>query len=141
MKKDKEIIQSSGNVYQDFEVPEATLMRVKAKLASGICDIIEKRGLTQKQAAKILGIDQPKVSALMTGKLRGFATGRLFRYLTALGQDIEIIVHGHRRQDTVGNIKVRAGAAKSRILKVISTDSSDSMVARRSKSRKKTKVG
>jgi predicted XRE-type DNA-binding protein len=56
-----------------------------------------KRKLTQARAAGLLGIDQPKVSALVRGKLGGFSTDRLFRFLNALGQDVEIVVRRRRR--------------------------------------------
>ncbi|TVQ52884.1 MAG: XRE family transcriptional regulator, partial [Spirulina sp. DLM2.Bin59] len=46
----------------------------------------------QVEAAEVLGIDQPKVSALIHGKLGGFSTARLFRFLNALGRDVEIVV-------------------------------------------------
>ncbi|NEO65990.1 MAG: XRE family transcriptional regulator, partial [Moorea sp. SIO4G2] len=50
------------------------------------------QGMTQAAAAKVLGVDQPKVSALINGKLAGFSIVRLFRFLNALGQDVEIVV-------------------------------------------------
>lgn len=65
---------------------------VKAKLVRKISNIITMQQMTQAEAAELLGIDQPKVSALMNGKLSGFSTVQLFRFLNALGQDVEIIV-------------------------------------------------
>lgn len=88
MKED--YIIGSGNVFEDlgFDNPEEEL--AKAKLASIINDIIEKRGLTQKQAGEVLGVNQPKISALKNGRLKGFSIERLFSYLEALDQHIEI---------------------------------------------------
>ncbi len=83
---------SSGNVFAALGLPNPEEMLVKAELASKIGEIIETRNLTQMDAAKILGIDQPKVSALIRGKLAGFSTERLFRFLNALGSDVEISV-------------------------------------------------
>ena len=83
---------SSGNVFADLGLPNPEEMLVKAELASKIGEIIETRSLTQMDAAEILGIDQPKVSALIRGRLAGFSTERLFRFLNALGSDVEISV-------------------------------------------------
>ena len=83
---------SSGNVFADLGLPNPEEMLVKAELASKIGEIIEIRNLTQMDAAEILGIDQPKVSGLIRGRLAGFSTERLFRFLNALGSDVEISV-------------------------------------------------
>src|SRR5438874_1692991 len=66
MKKATKPIQvkgSSGNVFADLGLPNPQDALAKAKLASRICQVIEQRGLTQTQAAEILGLDQPKISA------------------------------------------------------------------------------
>jgi predicted XRE-type DNA-binding protein len=93
----QEIEASSGNVFADLDVPNPEEALAKAELALRICETIIERKLTQAQAAALLGIDQPKVSALIRGKLNGFSTERLFRFLNALGQDVEIIVKPRRR--------------------------------------------
>jgi predicted XRE-type DNA-binding protein len=82
----------SGNVFADLGLPDADELLVKAGLALQISRIVEQRGLTQAHAAKALGIDQPKVSALLHGHLRGFSAERLTRFLNALGQDVDIVV-------------------------------------------------
>lgn len=89
----RNITISSGNVFADVGLPDAEEYMAKAKLAMQIIGIIRERKLTQARAAQVLGIDQPKISALMRGKLDGFSTERLFRFLNELGRDIEIIVH------------------------------------------------
>ena len=89
---------SSGNVFADLELPAAAEALAKAELVRRICAILSERKLTQARAAAVLGIDQPKVSALIRGKLDGFSTDRLFRFLNALGQDVEIVVRP-RHQD------------------------------------------
>ena len=86
----------SGNVFADLGLPNADEALAKAVLANQICETITERKLTQAQAAALLGIDQPKMSALIRGKLNGFSTERLFRFLNALGQDVEIIVKPRR---------------------------------------------
>src|SRR5947209_7854825 len=96
-KKDQlEIEPSSGNVFADLELPDPEEMLAKAELTQRICDVIAERKLTQAKAAALLGVDQPKVSALMRGKLDGFSTDRLFRFLNALGRDVEIVIRPAR---------------------------------------------
>jgi predicted XRE-type DNA-binding protein len=92
----QEVEASSGNVFADLGLADAGEALAKAELARRICDILAQRKMTQAQAAAVLGIDQPKVSALIRGKIRGFSTDRLFRFLNALGQDVEIIVRPRR---------------------------------------------
>ncbi len=84
--------QSSGNVFADLDVAEPEEALAKAQLARVIGDIIARRRLTQAQAAELLGVDQPKVSALRRGQLVGFSTDRLLRFLNALDRDVEIVV-------------------------------------------------
>ncbi len=83
---------SSGNVFADLGVAEPDLTLAKAELASQIDRIIRGRRLTQVEVAEILGVDQGKVSALVRGRLTGFSTERLFRFLNALGRDIRIVI-------------------------------------------------
>lgn len=86
----------SENVFADlgFAEPEEELAR--AELAHRVATIIEDRRLTQAEAAAIMGVNQPKVSALVRGHLEGFSLERLARYLIALGHDVEIVVRPAR---------------------------------------------
>ncbi len=86
----EDYIKSSGNVFADLGLPDAEERLAKAELARQIEHIVKRKRLTQEQAAKILGISQPKVSALLHGKLAGFSMDRLLKFLMALDQDIEI---------------------------------------------------
>jgi predicted XRE-type DNA-binding protein len=83
----------SGNVFSDLGLPNPDLALAKAKLVQRIRDIIAERRLTQTKAAQLLGLDQPKVSALVRGRVEGYSIDRLFRFLNALGQRVEISVH------------------------------------------------
>jgi predicted XRE-type DNA-binding protein len=93
--------KSSGNVFADLGLPNAQDRLAKAELARKINEIIGKRRLTQVEAAELLGIDQPKISALARGRLEGFSLERLMRFLNVLGRDVEIVVkpktRGRRR--------------------------------------------
>jgi predicted XRE-type DNA-binding protein len=85
-------VRGSGNVFADLGVPNPEEALAKSNLVSRIVDIIQERKLTQVQAAKVLGVDQPKVSALMRGRISDFSIERLFRFLMLLGQDVRITV-------------------------------------------------
>ena len=92
LKADITVERSSGNVFEDIGLAPSAELLVKSEIAVRIAVIIEKRGLTQAKAAEILGIDQPSVSDLVRGRLRGFSSDRLFRFLNALGQDVKIVI-------------------------------------------------
>jgi predicted XRE-type DNA-binding protein len=92
MSEDIKIQSSSGNVFADLGLANSDELLIKAELVRQISKSIDAKKLTQTEAAKLLGVDQPKVSALLNGKLSGFSIDRLFRFLNALGSDVEIRV-------------------------------------------------
>ncbi len=99
MQKRKTLEQqpSSGNVFADLGLADAQEHLIKAGLVAKIDQIIRQRGLTQAAAAHLLGIDQPKVSAMLAGQFRGYSVERLMRFLVALGHDVEIVVKARKR--------------------------------------------
>src|SRR5262245_46692647 len=98
----------SGNVYADLGYPDANEMLVKAQLVSKIAEIIRQRGLTQVEAAKVLGLTQPKVSAMLRGRFRGFSERRLIDCLTSLGRDVQIVIKEAPRRRTEEKLTVVA---------------------------------
>ena len=88
---------SSGNVFADLGLPDAGEHLIKAGLVVRIDRILRQRKLTQAAAAQLMGIDQPKVSAMLAGRFRGYSVERLMRFLVALGHDVEIVVKPKRR--------------------------------------------
>lgn len=107
VKREIPVERSSGNVFEDIGLEQSAEMLVKSEMAARIASIIGKRGLTQARAAEVLGIDQPGVSDLVRGRLRGFSSDRLFRFLNALGQDVKIVIGprpAHSRR--VGHLRV-----------------------------------
>jgi len=102
----REYRSSSGSVFVDLNLPQADDLLAKAELAAKIIAEIRRRRLTQSQAAAILGIDQPKISALNQGKLSGFSIERLMRLLLVLGRDIEITVKGRAKSRSVARLRV-----------------------------------
>src|SRR5215469_10803918 len=107
-KRREPVIESSGNVFADIGLPEPEVELLKAQLASLIRQVIEERQLTQADAAALMGIDQPKVSALLNGRLTNFSSERLLRLLTALGRDVDIRVKTTPRDRERGRIRVVA---------------------------------
>ena len=91
-KASETVIESSGNVFADLGLANADRELTKARLTLEIARIIKDRGLTQVEAAKILGIQQPHVSALTRNRAGSFSVDRLIDFLTALGRDVEITV-------------------------------------------------
>jgi len=105
--KSVRIERGSGNVFADIAVRNPWLALFKAELAAKILQVIERKGLTQAAAGKALGIGPPKVSSLMHGRLDGFSTDRLLRFLTQLGCDVRIRVSGPRTR-VPGALRVMA---------------------------------
>lgn len=105
-KENIEITKSSGNVFEDMNFPDAQEALAKSKLAMMIYVIIESQGLNQVEAAKIMGTEQARVSDIIRGKLSGFTIDRLLKFLLALGQDIEIKIKNHNKNDQPPSISV-----------------------------------
>jgi predicted XRE-type DNA-binding protein len=101
-----EVIVSSGNVYADTGHPNPEEAMAKAELAILISDAIKRKKLTQKMAAELIGVDQPKISAIIRGQLSGFTIDRLFRFLISLGMDIIIEAKPHTRKTPLAHIQV-----------------------------------
>ena|SRR5258708_5370116 len=99
-------IRGSGNVFADLKLPEAGDLLAKAELAAKIIAEVQRRRMTQVQAAAVLGIDQPKISALKQGKLSGFSIERLVRFLLLLGRDVEITVKARPRSRSTARLRV-----------------------------------
>ena len=97
MSTKKDYVVGSGNVFADLRVARPEEALAKAELAHKITKLIERRRLTQAEAAKILDVDQPKVSALRCGRLSGFSLDRLVRFVVLLGHVVEIVVKKRSR--------------------------------------------
>ncbi len=104
MKKQEEKIEiyaGSDNIYKDIGFKNPGEMLRKAKIAIIINEILDERNLKQKKTAEILGIDQPKVSAIKNGRLKDFSIDRLLSFLNALNCNIKInITHKHKDRVT-----------------------------------------
>lgn len=87
-----EIEAGTGNVFADLELPDADKLQIKSGLTIEITKAIRARGLTQAEAAKRMGLTQPKVSSLLRGEFSNFSERKLMDCLNRLGYDIEIRV-------------------------------------------------
>ncbi|MDR0828033.1 MAG: helix-turn-helix domain-containing protein [Desulfovibrio sp.] len=102
---DNEIEVSSGNVYEYLGMGNAAEMLVKAQFASTIQDIMDSRGLTQIQAAEMMGLPQPKLSRLLNGHFRGISEFKMLDCIARLGRDIHITI-GPESSMPCGRIEV-----------------------------------
>jgi predicted XRE-type DNA-binding protein len=105
---DEAITCGTGNVFADLGYADAEERQTKLRLVHAINGVIARRRLTQAAAAEKLGINQPKVSALANYKLDGFSVERLMMFLTALDQDVEIVIRKKPRSRASGRISVVA---------------------------------
>jgi predicted XRE-type DNA-binding protein len=106
-RKKIEVHVGSGNVFRDLGLKNPEELLAKAKLAAQIVQILEERKLTQSEAAKLLGVDQPKVSQIYRGRFDDFSIERLMRFLTSLHRDIRIVVEARPRRGR-GRVIVQA---------------------------------
>ena len=90
--------RSSGNVFADLGLAHPEQELLKARRTLQIYRLIKERGLTQAQAGEMLGVQQPRVSALMRNRAGAFSIERLMDFLTALGQDVEITLRLTRKE-------------------------------------------
>lgn len=102
------ITPSSGNVFADLKLANAEEKQTKVRLAVTINRILKEKGLRQVAAAKLLELNQPKISALANYQLEGFSVERLLRLLNALGRDVEIVIRREQRSKRTGVISVTA---------------------------------
>jgi predicted XRE-type DNA-binding protein len=103
-----EITHGSTNVFADLGLPDAAERQAKTRLAMEINAILKDRGLRQTESAALLGVPQPKVSALVNYRLDGFSLEKLMTFLTALDQDVEILI----RPAKLGEAQVRVHAVR-----------------------------
>ena len=101
------IERGSGNVFADLGLPDTDAHLLKADLVARIDRIVRERGLKQVETARLLGLSQPDVSRLLRGNFREYSMERLLRLLTALGQDVNIVIR-ESRSEQPGRLSVEA---------------------------------
>jgi predicted XRE-type DNA-binding protein len=100
------VVRSSGNVFADLGLRDADEKQTKVRLAVAIQQIIQARHLSQTAAARLLDINQPKISALVNYHLDGFSVERLLHFLNALDRDVEIVIRKKPRSRKAARIVV-----------------------------------
>ncbi len=106
---DDNVESGSSNVYADLGFRDAEARLLKAKLATKIAHLIEQKGWTQIQTAARTGLDQPKVSRLLRGRLSGFSADRLFAILNRLGHSVEVRISAKERAPEKSRSRVMIG--------------------------------
>jgi predicted XRE-type DNA-binding protein len=96
-KNEGKVTIGSGNVFADLGLPNAEEEAVRASLVLHLANELESRGLTQRDAAKLLGVDQPTVSRIMRGRFERFSLERIIRFLVSAGRDVKIVIPSARR--------------------------------------------
>ena len=100
--------RGTTNVFADLGFPDAAERQTKTRLAFAINELLKSRRLKQREAAELLGIPQPKVSAIKNYRLDNISVERLMEFLTALDQDVEITIRPRTAKGTGGRISVLA---------------------------------
>jgi predicted XRE-type DNA-binding protein len=91
-RKSTAIRRGSDNVFADLGFPDAETHLLKAQLVVRVSDIVAERGLTQAEAAEIMGVSQPDVSRMLKGQFRDLSVERIMRMLVKLGCAVDIVV-------------------------------------------------
>lgn len=112
-KNNETVVRSSGNVFADLGLRDAGEKQTRVRLAVAIKDILESRRLSQTAAARLLNVNQPKISALVNYQLDGFSVERLMHFLNALDRDVEIVIHKKPRSRRAARIVVTESAVSA----------------------------
>ena len=102
------ITHGSTNVFADLGYPDFAERQTKTRLALSVNELLKSRKLKQREVATLLAIPQPRVSALKNYRLDQFSVERLMEFLTALNQDVEIIIRPRATSGGAGHISVLA---------------------------------
>ncbi len=106
--RNNKVVRGTANVFVDLGYVDAVERQAKLRLAYALNQVLDQRKLTQAEAAKVLAVTQPKVSALRHYKLAGFSVERLMTMLTALDRDVEIVIKRKPRSRRAARISVVA---------------------------------
>jgi predicted XRE-type DNA-binding protein len=109
-RRESEVFDSSGNVFADLGLPSSEEDMMKVAIARAIATTLKKRDLTQAEAAKIIGVDQAKLSAVTRGRLKDYSVERLLRWLIALGRDVDIRISQRYHRTRPGRVSVSEAA-------------------------------
>ena len=94
----EEMIRGSGNVYRDFNLPDADVRQFKAILAAKIIKTLDKKGLSVRKAQSLTGVPAADFSRIRTADLERFSSDRLMMVLNKLGSRVEVSVRVKERK-------------------------------------------
>lgn len=98
---------ASKSAYHELGFRDADEMLLKAQLAMKIAEILRERGWTQQEAAKVLGLTQPKLSNMLRGEFRGISEIKMLDCLARLGRSVKIVV-GPEMKKSSGRVEIIA---------------------------------
>lgn len=100
------VYKSSGNIFEDlgFTAAEVAELTAKSKLISAIAETIQRRKLTQQEAARLCATDQPTLSKVLRGRMESVTIDRLTNWLTALGRTVEIRIRPYDSKSKTGHL-------------------------------------
>jgi predicted XRE-type DNA-binding protein len=104
MGRKHEVEAGSGNIFADLGLPDADTHFLKAQIVSEIFRLTNERNLAQAEAGNLMGIPQPDVSRIFTGRFREYSVERLMGFLTSFDRDIEIVVKPNKKSGVGGRI-------------------------------------
>lgn len=102
------ITRGSGNVFADIGIPDPEAHEFKAGLVSLMRDLIDERGLKKKDVADLWQVDPADVSHVLRGRFRSFSIDRLFRFMMALNQDVEVKIKQRARSSRTSRLTLRS---------------------------------
>jgi predicted XRE-type DNA-binding protein len=102
------ITRGTTNVFDDLGFPDAVELQTKTRLALAVNELLQARKLKQREIGVLLGVTQPEASALKSYHLGQFSVERLMEFLTALNQDVEIVIRPRANSSETGHISVLA---------------------------------
>jgi predicted XRE-type DNA-binding protein len=102
------VTRGTTNVFNDLGYKDAAERQIKTRLALAVNELLQARKLKQREIATLVHIPQPKVSALINYRLDQFSVEKLMAFLTALNQDVEIVIRRRARSRKPGQITVLA---------------------------------
>jgi predicted XRE-type DNA-binding protein len=98
--------KAKRNVFAELGLHDAEELETKSKLILQITRLIKALGLTQAEAARRLGIDQPRISDLFNGKMRGFSVYKLMHFVAVLGRKVDIVTSNPVKPEEIEAIAV-----------------------------------
>ncbi len=99
-----ELIRGSGNVYADFDRPNAGLEQARALIAAEIIRALDAKGLSTREAEKLTGVGHAEFSRIRNAKIARFSLDRMIAILSKLDEDVEVTVSFQPRRSVVQDI-------------------------------------